>query len=62
MSNFEIAVPHTVTPGAKVKLKSITTLPPDDIEFGKKAARAQIAANAVEMAELAKTTLRRGQA
>ena len=54
MSNFKAAVPHTVKPGSKVKLKSIATGPADDIKFDKKAARAQIASNAVEMAELAK--------
>ncbi len=54
MSNFDIAVPHTVKPGSKVKLKSIPTGPSEKISFDKKAARAQIASNAVEMAELAK--------
>lgn len=54
MSNFKIAVPHTVKPGSKVKLKSIATTPPAKIDFDKKSARARIAANAIEMAELAK--------
>lgn len=54
MINFKNAVPHTVQPGSKVKLKSIPTGPSDDIKFDKRQARAQIAANAVEMAELAK--------
>ena len=54
MSNFNIAVPHTVQPGSKVKLKSVPTGPSENISFDKAAARSQIASNAVEMAELAK--------
>ena len=54
MSNFELAVPHTIKPGKSVKLKDIDSAPSKSIKFGKKEAIKRIAANAIEMAELAK--------
>ncbi len=54
MSKFELAVPHRIKPGKSVKLKDLATGPPAHISFGKKHALKRIAANAIEMAELAK--------
>ena len=54
MSKFDCAVPHTVSPGSSVNLKDIPSGPPKSIDFGKKKALKRIAANAVEMAAMAK--------
>jgi len=54
MSKFELAVPHHIKPGKSVKLKDLSTGPSNKVDFGKKAALKRIAANAVEMAEMAK--------
>jgi len=50
----EVAVAHTFKAGSKVKLADVASGPSDSLKLGKKLARKQIAANAVEMAELAK--------
>ena len=54
MSNFAKAKPTVVKPGSKFDLKKIPTGPDDDINFGKAEAKARIAENAIEMADLAK--------
>ena len=54
MSNFDLALPHSIASGDSVTLSDIASGPGEDIDFGKKAARKQIALNAVEMAEMAK--------
>ncbi len=50
----KIAIPHTFEAGSKVDLSKVATGPTESVPFGKKEARKRIAANAVEMAELAK--------
>ena len=54
MSKYDVALPHTFTAGESIDLKSFSSAPPEDLEFGKKGAYKQISANAVEMAEMAK--------
>lgn len=54
MSKFDIAVPHTFKAGKDIKLDDFSSTPSEDIEFGKKLAYKKIAANAIEMAAMAK--------
>ncbi len=54
MSKFDVALPHVFKSGDSIKLKDFTSGPPEDLDFGKKAACKRIGLNAVEMAAMAK--------